>query len=255
MASLFGGIAGAGATMRTVVNVKAGGRTQLSGVVHSLFLIAILLGAAPLAKNIPNAVLAGILIKVGVDIVDYKFLKVIKNAPKRDLFVMIWVYFVTVFYDLIFAVGTGIVLSAILFSVSIAQQFNLQIDDIYPIDEDNNSDIEEKSKYAIRVIDVNGILFFGSASQMLASIDETLGTKYLIISCKQISTMDISAAFALEDMITNLRSRNITVLLVLRNEKIKRKLNELGTINILGKENVFLNRQKAIDEAQKRLNA
>ena len=104
MASLFGGIAGAGATMRTVVNVKAGGRTQLSGVVHSLFLIAILLGAAPLAKNIPNSVLAGILIKVGVDIVDYKFLKVIRTAPKRDLFVMLWVYFLTVFYDLIFAV-------------------------------------------------------------------------------------------------------------------------------------------------------
>ena len=253
MASLFGGIAGAGATMRTVVNVKAGGRTQLSGVVHSIFLIAILFGAAPLAKNIPNAVLAGILIKVGVDIVDYKFLKVIANAPKRDLLVMVWVYFVTVFYDLIFAVGTGIVLSAVLFSVSIAQQFNLQIDNIYPIDEDENSDVEEKSKYAIRVIDVKGILFFGSASQMIASVDDTLGTKYLIISCEQISTMDISAAFALEDMIVNLRTRGITVLLVLKNEKIKRKLWDLGTIAILGNENVFFDRQRAIQEAEIRL--
>jgi SulP family sulfate permease len=254
MASLFGGIAGAGATMRTVVNVKAGGRTQLSGVVHSLFLIAILLGAAPLAKNIPNAVLAGILIKVGVDIVDYKFLKVINNAPKRDLFVMLWVYFVTVFYDLIFAVGTGIVLSAILFSISIAQQFNIQVDDMYPIDEDENSNIEEKSKYAIRVVDVKGILFFGSSSQMVASIDDTLGTKYLIISCEQISTMDISAAFSLEDMILNLKTRGITVILVLRNEKIKRKLLDLGTIDILGKDNVFFDRQRAINEAELRLN-
>ncbi len=253
MASLFGGIAGAGATMRTVVNVKAGGRTQLSGVVHSLFLITILLGAAPLAKNIPNAVLAGILIKVGVDIVDYKFLKVIRTAPKRDLFVMLWVYFVTVFYDLIFAVGTGIVLSAVLFSISIAQQFNLQIDDIYPIDENNDDNIEEKSKYAIRVIDVKGILFFGSSSQMVASIDDTLGTKYLIINCEQISTMDISASFALEDMIVNLRTRGITVLLVLKNEKIKRKLWDLGTISILGKENVFFDRSRAIKEAEIRL--
>ena len=253
MASLFGGIAGAGATMRTVVNVKAGGRTQLSGVVHSLFLITILLGAAPLAKHIPNAVLAGILIKVGVDIVDYKFLKVIGTAPKRDLFVMLWVYFVTVFYDLIFAVGTGIVLSAILFSVSIAQQFNLQIDDMYPIDEDEHTDIEEKSKFAIRVVDVKGILFFGSSSQIISSVDDMLGTKYLVISCEQISTMDISAAFALEDMIVNLRTRGITVLLVLKNEKIKRKLWDLGTIAILGKENVFFDRQRAIQEAELRL--
>ncbi|MBQ9688475.1 SulP family inorganic anion transporter, partial [bacterium] len=252
-ASLFGGIAGAGATMRTVVNVKSGGRTRLSGVVHSLFLITILLGAAPLAKNIPNAVLAGILIKVGVDIVDYKFLNVIKFAPKRDLTVMLWVFFVTVFYDLIFAVGTGIVLSSILFSISVAQQLNLQIDDMYPINEDENSDVEEKSKYAIRIIDVKGILFFGSTSQMLASVDDMLGTKYLVISCEQITTMDISAVFALEDLLMNLRSRGITVLLVLRNEKINRKLSSLGTIKLFGEENVFLDRDEAIAEAQRRL--
>lgn len=251
MASLFGGIAGAGATMRTVVNVKAGGRTQLSGVVHSLFLLTILLGAAPLAKNIPTAVLAGILIKVGVDIIDYKFLKIIRNAPKRDLFVMLWVFFVTVFYDLIFAVGTGIVLSAILFAISIAQQFDLQIDDICPIEDD--SSVEEKSKYAIRVIDVKGILFFGSSSQMISGVDDMLGTKYVIISCEQISTMDVSAAFALEDMIVNLRSRGITVILVLRNDSVKKKLWDLGVISILGKDNVFLDKNVAVQEARERL--
>lgn len=89
---MFGGIAGAGATMRTVVNIKTGGRTPLSGVVHALFLIILLLGAAPLASNIPMAVLAGILIKVGFDIIDYKFLKIINHAPKRDLAVMALVF-------------------------------------------------------------------------------------------------------------------------------------------------------------------
>ena len=164
---------------------------------------------------------------------------------------MLWVFFVTVFYDLIFAVGTGIVLSAILFAISIAQQFDLQIDDICPIEDD--SSVEEKSKYAIRVIDVKGILFFGSSSQMISGVDDMLGTKYVIISCEQISTMDVSAAFALEDMIVNLRSRGITVILVLRNDSVKKKLCDLGVISILGKDNVFLDKNVAVQEARERL--
>ena len=94
--------------------------------------------------------LAGILIKVGVDIIDYKFLRILKIAPKRDLFVMVWVFFVTVFYDLIFAVGTGIVLSALLFSISIAQQFNVEINDVnVSANDEEENEVEKNSKYFI----------------------------------------------------------------------------------------------------------
>lgn len=251
-AGLFGGIAGAGATMRTVVNIKAGGRTRLSGVVHSLFLLTLLLGAAPLAKHIPLAVLAGILIKVGVDIVDYKFIKLIKNAPKSDLFVMIWVYAVTVFYDLIFAVGTGIVLSAILFAISVARQFNLSINDICTdkSGECNNDD----SKYELRIIDINGVLFFGSASMMLSGVDDLLGTKCVILNCRYILNMDISAVFALEDIICRLKDKGIRVFLVLNNKKTATRLKNLGVISQLGEHNLFLDKEAAIAKAEKELN-
>ena len=87
--AMIGGIAGAGATMRTVVNVKSGGNTRLSGIIHSVFLLCIMLFLAPIAAEIPLAVLAGILVSVGIDILDYKFLRIVRHAPKNDSTVMI----------------------------------------------------------------------------------------------------------------------------------------------------------------------
>ncbi len=253
VAGLFGGIAGAGATMRTVVNIKAGGRTRISGIVHSLFLLVILIGAAPLAQNIPSAVLAGILIKVGVDIVDYKFLKVLRNSPKRDLAVMVWVFFVTVFYDLIFAVATGIVLSSILFAISVAQQFNIEINDTHKIEDTDDDSVETKSKYAIRTLDIQGVLFFGSSSQFLSTIDDVLETKYLIINCQNVLNLDISASFALEDMIARTKDKDTEVLLVVNNEKITNKLEQLGVLNVLGDKNVFYSKEEAVSYAEQHL--
>jgi SulP family sulfate permease len=112
-AGIFGGLAGAGATMRTVVNIKSGATTRLSGVIHSLVLILILLVFAPAAQAIPLAVLAGILIKVGTDIMDYDFFKNIRSTPKSDIIVMLTVLLITVFGNLIAAVGTGVVLHVI----------------------------------------------------------------------------------------------------------------------------------------------
>lgn len=242
-AGLFGGVAGAGATMRTVVNIKAGGRTALSGVIHSLFLLTILLGAAPLAAYIPLSVLAGILIKVGVDIIDYKFIKLLNVAPKRDLAVMLLVFFTTVFYDLIFAVGAGIVLSSILFAVTVAKQFHVEVNDI-------SYDEESLENTNIRIVDIDGVLFFGSVSRIVTGVDELLGTKCLILNCKTISNMDISAVFALEDIILRMKDENIKVLLVLKNKEATKKLSKLGLVKILGKENIFYTKDEAIVNAK-----
>ncbi len=244
----FGGIAGAGATMRTVVNVKSGGRTPVSGVVHSLFLIFILLFASPFAKYIPMTVLAGILIKVGFDVIDYKFLKLLKYAPKYDLIVMILVFALTVFDDLIFAVGMGIVLSSILFAASIASQVNISIDDIKASD-NLEEDIDEKSQYKIRMINIDGVFFFGSASRILTRTNELLGTKCVIINCKNIPKMDISAIFALEDMIYRLKDKSIIVILIVNNKEVKIQLFKLGLLNIIEKQNIFYTEDKAIKKA------
>lgn len=252
-AGLFGGIAGAGATMRTVVNIKSGGKTKLSGVIHSLFLLTILLGAAPLAGYIPMAVLAGILIKVGFDIIDYKFINVIKFAPKRDLAVMLLVFFITVFYDLIFAVGAGIVLSSLLFAASVAQSFNVTINGVDHFNNCDDSDVcsvEDSSQYKIRVIDVEGVLFFGSVSRIITGVEDLLGTRCVVLNCQSIINMDISAVFALEDIICRLKDKDTEVLLVLKDEELKNKLSNLGIFNILGEENIFYEKEDAIEKAK-----
>lgn len=249
--SLFGGIAGAGATMRTVVNIKTGGKTPLSGIIHAVFLIIILLGAAPLASNIPMAVLAGILIKVGFDIIDYKFIKVIQNAPRHDLIVMIVVFVLTVVDDLIFAVGTGLVLSCLLFVSTISRQFNIIINDI----EQKNieklfEDIEKESKYKIRLINIEGVFFFGSASRILTRVDDLLGTRCLILNCESIPQMDISAIFALEDIIVRMKDKSIKVFLVVSSKEITKQLLRLGVVKIISRENIFYDKNNAIKRAQ-----
>ena len=112
---MFGGLPGAGATMRTVVNVKAGGRTPISGALHAVILLAIVLGAGSLASDIPKAVLAGILIKVGTDIIDWDYLKRLKTAPKAGILIMLTVLIITVSIDLLLAVGVGMVMASFLF--------------------------------------------------------------------------------------------------------------------------------------------
>lgn len=248
-AALFGGLAGAGATMRTVVNIKSGGTSRLSGVVHSVFLVLAVLCFAPIASKIPLAVLAGILVKVGFDIIDYKFLKVLKCAPKSDLAVMLFVFAITVLDDLIFAVGVGIVLSSVLFAAKIAKEMSVNIKEISP-DETCENCIDNDFANQILVMHIKGIFFFGTASQVLSRVENLMDTKHVIIDCKTIKNLDISAAFALEDMIVRLKDGGIKVSLVLNNRKLAGKLLRLGLIKFLKRENIFFDLEKALSVAK-----
>jgi len=116
---LFGGLAGAGATMRTVVNIKAGGKTNLSGIIHSLVLLLIVLFFSPIAANIPLSVLAAILIKVGIDIIDWNFFKNLRIQSILHILTTLLVIFLTVFANLIIAVITGILFYFIFSSLKI----------------------------------------------------------------------------------------------------------------------------------------
>lgn len=252
VSALFGGIAGAGATMRTVINIKTGGKTPLSGIIHAIFLLALLLGAAPLASNIPMAVLAGILIKVGFDIIDYKFIKVINHAPRQDLAVMILVFVLTVFDDLIFAVGAGIVLSCLLFASKISKKFKITIDEYKQqcANQLPEEHIEKLSKYKIRMVNIDGEFFFGSASRVLTRVDDLLGTEYLIINCESIPDMDISAVFALEDIVVRMQDKGIKVFLVLANKDVTKNLLRLGVMKLIGRDNIYYNKCSAVDKAR-----
>jgi SulP family sulfate permease len=169
IAGAFGAIPGAGATMRTVVNVRAGGRTPISGALHALVLLAVVLGVGGLAERIPHAVLAGILLKVGVDIIDWGYIKRMHRAPKAGVFFMVVVMLLTVFVDLITAVGVGIVLASLLF---VKRMSDLQIASMKTItghsDEtplsDEESALIEAGHGRIIMFHLSGPISFGAAT-------------------------------------------------------------------------------------------
>ena len=247
--SLIGGIPGAGATMRTVINVKSGGTTRLSGMIHAIVLLLTLLTLAPLAEYLPLAVLAALLIKVGLDILDYKMLHYIKVAPKYDLIVMITVFFLTVFVDLIVAVGAGIVLASMLITYRISIEANVEIGSIEP---ELDSLDDRVLINTIRIININGAFFFGSASQILDRADTIYGIKHLIIDCTRVPFIDVSAIFALEEMIAKLSSREINVFLVLKDEH-REKLMKLGILEFLSPEQMPSSQLDAIKLARQQL--
>src|SRR5690606_13217156 len=167
VAGLLGGIAGAGATMRTLVNRRTGGRTRLSGMLHALLLLAVVLGLGPLAARIPHAALAGILVKVGWDIIDWSYLKNAHRGPRWDLLLMAAVLALTVFVDLITAVAVGVVLASIAYVRQVAQAQITAIVDLPPaLDSEEEAELLQRAGGRVHVFDFGGPLSFGAAADL-----------------------------------------------------------------------------------------
>ncbi len=251
---LFGSVIGAAATMRSAAAIKTGATTRFASLIHAMVLLMVVIYLSPYVKEIPLAVLAGILIKIGYDIIDTKLLKVIKYAPKDDLIVVLVVFLLTVFHDLIFAIGVGIVLAAILYAKRIADQTNIEIKDIY---DKEIIKLEKKLvkdfNYKIRVVHIDGQFFFGSATQVVSKFDELLGTKYLILNYESSAKLDISAIFALEDIIVRLKSQHIKLFIVLKNEEILKQLKNHKIAEQIGTNHIFFDEISAIETAKKYL--
>ena len=200
-AGLIGGIAGAGATMRTVVNIRSGGKYNISGMVHALVLLAIVLGLSPLAAQIPHAVLAGILVKVGLDIIDWSYSKRAHKGPRWDFGLMIMVLALTVFVDLITAVGVGVVFAALAYVKQIAQ---LQIEELKKIPESLNdpkeNELLESLKDKVSIFSFGGPLSFGAAADLGHHVRERVkpGSKVTILDFSRVPLMDVSAAMAVD---------------------------------------------------------
>lgn len=251
LTAFVGGIPGAGATMRTVINVKSGGKTRLSGVLHALILLGMLLGLGPFAAVVPMAVLAAILIKVGIDIIDYRFIKIIRKAPKHDLAVMLTVLLLTVFVDLIMAVGVGIVLACLLLTVRVTRQVQSSVRDyeIEAVDAADRGHMKSAMPFQVRVVDIDGPFFFGSTSRLVGQAGEMLGTKIIIFNCSKVPFIDLSAFFALSEIIIKLKEQGIKPLIV-SNEEIRAKLLRLEIEAILDEEYLHCSFEAALDQAR-----
>ena len=222
IAGLFCGLPGAGATMRTVVNVKSGGRTQLSGVVHALFLLAIMLGLGSVVKYVPLSVLAGILITVGWGIIDFKGFKDLFKIPRADAVVLIVVFVVTVFVDLLTAVGIGMVIACVLFMKrasdlvegGYSSQELTNFDKESPWDDEHG--MPDVVAHKIYVQRLNGPIFFGTINKFKEVMtDVPDDAKIVIIRMRLVSFMDQSGLYAMEEAIKDIQSRDTQVLMTI----------------------------------------
>lgn len=214
LSGLIGGLPGAGATMRTVVNIQSGGTGNLSGVVHGLVLLAVLLGLGTLASHIPLAVLAGILVTVGIGIIDYKGLRHFVRVPRADAVVMVVVLGLTVFVDLIQAVAIGMVMACLVFvkrvsdmPVGRSRVLN-EAGELYP-----EGELAEEVARGIHVLHLDGSLFFGNALPLQTTTGKLKDAKALVIDMARTPFLDQSGAYALSDAALDLRARGVCVFL------------------------------------------
>jgi SulP family sulfate permease len=253
LAAIFGGIPGAGATKGTVVNINGGGKTRLSGIIHGLFLLAVLFGLGSLAAYIPLSVLAGLLIPIGFKIIDIKGLKHLLRVPKADAVVLVLVLLVTTFGSLIQAVGIGVALASILFmkkasdlgEKGIVSEKMESLEDEKPWQDELPFYNSFKDKILIKHL--SGPLFFGFTAHLknqIALIDNNI--KVLIIRMDKVPLIDQSGLYALEDIVFDLEKRGVQVLFVNLQEQPLDKLKSIDIIPDLVEEKHLF---KTIEEA------
>ncbi len=260
VAGLAGGIPGAGATIRTLANLKAGGRTPLSGVIHAVALFLIALGLGSVVSFIPHAVLAGILLKVGIDVIDWRFLKRLHRAPRTDIVLMLVVLLLTVFVDVITAVGVGVVLASLAF---VKEMADVQVQSIRTIvDEEHHQLLSETEAEAFRqlggratILHLSGPMSFGAANEMMRRMVAVKVVEVLIIDLSDVPSVDGSAALTLEEIIQRAQDSDQAVLIAGMQYVVARLLGQLGVLDKLRETTRFATRIEAIEEARRLLPA
>jgi len=262
IAGMFGGLPGAGATMRTVVNVKAGGRTPISGALHAVVLLAIVLGAGSLASDIPKAVLAGILLKVGTDIIDWDYLKRLKNAPKAGIAIMLTVLIVTVTIDLLLAVGIGMVMASFLFMQRITE---MQIDSMktitrpgevpgeeHPMSE-QEVDIMEQANGQIMLFHMSGPMSFSSAKSIVRRHSMVTDYQSMILDLSDVPSIDFTTSRSLEDIIIDTVSAGRNIFLVGAGKAVCDMLKQQGVLEHIDTSHMYKQRVDALLHASSML--
>ncbi|HEY9788697.1 MAG TPA: SulP family inorganic anion transporter [Candidatus Obscuribacterales bacterium] len=254
-AGLIGGLPGAGATMRSMVNVKSGGTTKLSGMLHGLFLLAILIFFGNAASQIPLSSLAAILITVGISIMDWRVLRSLRTTPKRDAFVMFVVLALTIFVDLIVAVLVGVALASVLFVKQFADARVSSVSGLDTLEElrEVTEHIPEEVRKATYSYVLNGPLFFGEAKNLTEAIDHLSDAKYVILRFVNVPLIDQTGAFSLETAIERWQARGIKVLFAGMPEHVQKVLIDCGAkIDMENSFDRFESAIEAIDYLERR---
>ena len=258
--AIFGGIPGAGATIRTVVNINSGGKTRLSGMIAGVLLLVILLALGPVASKIPAAVLAGILITVGIGVMDYKGLRAIPSLPKdiklgpfklsSEVLIMLIVLVLSTVWNLVYAVGIGLVIASLMFMKKIGD-LTAERSDVKSLKEEawqDETGFPSRLKEEVFVKHIKGPLFFGSTSDFQAlALQIPITAKTVIMRLDRMQYMDQSGLYAMEDMLQDLKQKNIQVLFVGLLDQPRYMMERIGIIpNFIPNEHIFKNFKKCI---------
>ncbi len=244
VSGLFQGLPGAGATMRTVINVKSGGKTPISGMSHSIVLLLVLYGAGGAATTIPNAVLSAILIKVGLDIVDWRFLLRAHRLSLKTATVMWGVLLLTVFWGLIEAVLVGVFVANLLTIDSITQSQLADMDADLPLDDsqvitgdsslpDDEKALLEKCSGEVMLFRLKGPLSFGAAKGITERMMLIRNYKVLILDITEVPRLGVTATLAIEDMVHEAQANSRKAFVVVTNNRVKSRLNKFGIKGII----------------------
>ncbi|WP_084191101.1 SulP family inorganic anion transporter [Methylomarinum vadi] len=256
--ALIGGIPGAGATMRTVVNIKSGGRTRFSGMVHSIAMVLVLLGAGQYAALVSQPVLAGILITVGIGIIDYKGLKHIRHVPRIDSIVMLTVLAITVFADLLVAIAVGMVLASVLFMKKMSDILEAHYM-VGPVGsfarEESWSDelnVSEKVSEQVYIKHFGGPIFFGFVNKLQAMTRALPQVGVVIFRMKNVPYIDQSGIYAIEEAVMALQAKGVLVLITGIQEQPRDMLMRIDLIpDLVPEQHIFQDFAdciKAVDE-------
>ncbi|MDA0265389.1 MAG: SulP family inorganic anion transporter [Cyanobacteria bacterium] len=251
LSGLFGGLPGAGATMRTVINVKSGGRTPLSGVIHAFVLLVVVLGAGRLTEVIPQPVLAGILLKVGIDIIDWSFLKRAHKLSLKAAGLMYGVMAMTVFVDLITAVAVGVFIANLL---TVKRLTELQLEGMVKIDNPDEGLLlnpEEKqllgqAKGRILLFHLGGPMSFGAAKGISQRLSIVGNYDVLILDLTDVPLMGVTASLAIENMVKEAKDKRRDVFVVGAHGPVEDRLKRLGILPILSQGSLAITRIDAL---------
>lgn len=252
LSGLFGGIPATGAIARTAANVKSGGKSPISGMVHAIMLLLIMFIFMPFVKLIPMTALAAILAVVSYNMSEWRAFKALLKAPKSDIIVLLITFLCTVIFDLVVAIGFGMIITMFLFMKRISETTEIKDLVAESVFDENTTKVLEKSNDKILVYQVNGPLFFGVVQNFMNKVKEIdSSTEVLILDLRHVHAIDASAIDALKQLYKHCERCNVKLILTHLQEQPEKVLNKMGLTNLIGDENMYKSKVVAIEQAYK----
>ena len=252
---LFGGIPATGAIARTAANAKSGGKSPIAGMVHAITLLLIMLLLMPLAKLIPMTALAAILVVVSYNMSGWRVFKALLKAPKSDIIVLLITFFCTVVFDLVVAIGFGMIMTMFLFMKRVSETTLIKDLVAEEVFDDKVNNILDELDEKILVYQINGPLFFGIVQDFMKEMKTLdLKTEVLILDIRHAGSIDASAVAAMKEIYRKCKQYNIRFIITHVQEQPMKTLKKMGFVKMIGGENIYESKVEAIKNAVEYIN-